>query len=91
MIFFKKTFNASLLLLGVLSGSVLADIAVVVNLNNTNAISSTEIKRIYLGKIKTFKDGSHIVALNQQNSVSDEFNKKALNVSDSQIKAYWLK
>ncbi|MDQ9092902.1 phosphate ABC transporter substrate-binding protein [Pseudoalteromonas haloplanktis] len=79
-------------LLSVCSFSILADIAVIVNANNGNAIDQTEIKKIYLGKSKSFADGTKVNPVNQNgNNVADEFNDKVVGKSSSQLNAYWSK
>lgn len=70
-----------------------ADVAVIVNVNNSNAISDSDINRIFLGKNKSFASGESIKALNLKSgsSTRSEFEEKALGKSSKQVKAYWSK
>ena len=75
-----------------LSSTAFADVAVIVNPANGNAIDEGTIKKIYLGKAKSFDDGTKVNPVNQDgNSVSDEFNDKVVGKSSSQLNAYWSK
>ncbi|MBE0363589.1 hypothetical protein PULV_a1052 [Pseudoalteromonas ulvae UL12] len=75
------------------STSVFAEVAVIVHPSNANAIDANAIAKIYTGKMKSFDDGSKIIAIAQDsgNPITDEFNEKALKKSSSQLKAYWSK
>ena len=74
------------------SHAAFADVAVIVNPANGNAIDEGTIKKIYLGKTKSFDDGTKVNPVNQDsNSVSDEFNDKVVGKSSSQLNAYWSK
>ncbi len=80
-------------MLSLFSTLAAAEVAVIVNSANANAISDKDINRIFLGKNKTFADGNKITAINLK-SGSDtrtEFDEKALGKSSSQVKAYWSK
>ncbi|AXT32574.1 MAG: phosphate ABC transporter substrate-binding protein [Pseudoalteromonas tunicata] len=70
-----------------------ADVAVIVHPSNNNALDADAIAKIYTGKVKSFDDGSKIIAiaLDSGNPIADEFNEKALKKSSSQLKAYWSK
>lgn len=70
-----------------------AEIAVVVHPSNASALSNDDIKRIFLGKMKSFPGGSSAIPLNQNSSsgVRKSFDSSALGKSASQIKAYWSK
>lgn len=75
------------------SSAAMAEISVVVNPANANAVSADEIKRIFLGKQSKFPDGSRAVPVGQddKSAVVSEFNDKVLDRSASQLKAYWSK
>jgi len=77
----------------IISFSVCADIAVIVHPSNNNEIDQQFIKKVFTGKVKSFDDGSPVVAINQEsgNQPAIEFNEKILNKSASQLKAYWSK
>gem|GEM_PF-1102455 len=70
---------------------VFAEGVVVVNSGNQVAISPVDIKQIFLGKTKTFSDGTAAapINLNDGNSTKNDFDKKVLNKTPSQMKAYW--
>lgn len=70
-----------------------AEVAVIVNPANGNAMNDKEISRVYLGKLKTFADGQAIEAVNltSGNAARGEFEQKVLKKSSSQVKAYWSK
>ncbi|MEW6984481.1 phosphate ABC transporter substrate-binding protein [Colwelliaceae bacterium 6471] len=72
---------------------VFAEIAIIVNQANSDAVDKVAIKKIYTGKTKSFPSGGSVVAINQSgnNEITAEFNKKLLNKSSSQLKAYWSK
>ena len=73
--------------------TALAEIAIIVNVNNANTISDDDIDRIFLGKNKSFANGDSIKAMNLQsgNATRAEFEEKALGKSSKQVKAYWAK
>ncbi|NUZ09466.1 phosphate ABC transporter substrate-binding protein [Pseudoalteromonas sp. McH1-7] len=85
----KKLFLLALLCS---SYSTLA-VDVIVNPANNSALDESEIKQIFIGKAKSFSDGSKALPITQVDgsSVTDEFNEKVLNKSSSQLKAYWSK
>lgn len=70
-----------------------ADVAVIVNIQNTNTISEEEIKRIFLGKNKSFADGEATLAINLKSGDDTrvEFEQKVLDKTSTQVKAYWSK
>jgi len=70
-----------------------AEIAVIVNLTNNDTLDKSQIKKIFLGKLKRFPSGSQTVAITQKASskTRTEFDKKVLKKSASQLKAYWSK
>ena len=75
------------------AAAVKAEIAVVVNPANANAVSADELNRLFLGRTASFADGSKAMPLNQAEgqTARDEFDSKVLNRSASQLKAYWSK
>lgn len=82
-----------LLLAALLSGAAVADIAVVVNPANANAVSADDLNRLFLGRASSFADGSKATPLNMAEGTAarDEFDSKVLNRSAAQLKAYWSK
>ncbi|MDQ2042934.1 phosphate ABC transporter substrate-binding protein [Pseudoalteromonas sp. 20-92] len=86
----KKLILASALTLCSISAS--AEVAVIVNASNTSNLDADTIKKIYLGKSKSFDNGTKVNPVNQNgNSVADEFNDKVVGKSSSQLNAYWSK
>jgi len=86
----KKIFLATAL--SVCSLNAFAEVAVIVNSANSNQLDANAIKKIYLGKSKSFDDGMKVNPVNQDgNSVADEFNDKVVGKSGSQLNAYWSK
>lgn len=74
-------------------GAVQAEISVIVNPANANAVSADDLNRLFLGRASSFADGSKATPLNlAEGQVSrDEFDSKVLNRSSAQLKAYWSK
>ena len=85
--------KTALLLTALVSGSALADIAVVVNPANASAVSADDLNRLFLGRTSNFADGSKATPLNLVEGVAarEEFDTKVLNRSSAQLKAYWSK
>ena len=91
---FNKLSIASLLLsLFILAPAVSAEVVVITNPSNSAALSESDVKRIFLGKMKSFPGGGTILPVNQSASsdVRKTFDKEALGKSSSQMKAYWSK
>ena len=85
----KKVAAVSLL---VFAQGVWADIAVVVHPSNGASLDQNAIKKLYLGKSKSFPDGNSATAVNQDGTPAfDEFNDKVVGKSSSQLNAYWSK
>jgi len=81
--FLKAVAIASLLVCSVAQ----AEIVVVVNNTNAAALTKNDVSRIFLGKMKKYTP----VNVSSSNALRADFNKKALNKSSSQVKAYWSK
>ena len=81
------------LILCLCSPLVFAEVAVIVNTGNSSEISDNDIKRMFLGKNKTFSNGEAVNAINLKsgNATRSDFEKKVLGKSGSQVKAYWSK
>lgn len=77
----------------VFSSSLFAEIAVIVHPSNANALTSDQVSKIFLGRDKTFPDGSQAVpvALAEGLPATDTFNTELLKRNSSQLKAYWSK
>lgn len=69
-----------------------AEMVIVVHPSNNSAVNEDFVSSVYLGKTRSFEDGKQLVAVNQSgNALEEEFNKKVLGKSSSQMKAYWSK
>jgi len=68
-----------------------AETAIIVHPSNNAAISPTAIKRIFLGKVKTFDGGDAAtpVELAEGNVTRSSFNSDFLGKSNAQINSYW--
>lgn len=86
---------AVLLNIFLLFGNVNASgVAVIVNKNyRGSAVSSSDIKRIFLGKKRSLPGGYSVKPIDQKNSSSTRkiFYKKVVSKSNSQLKSYWSK
>ena len=74
-------------------GQVQAEISVIVNPANANAVAADDLSRLFLGRSSNFADGSKATPLNlsEGHAGRDEFDSKVLNRSSAQLKAYWSK
>ena len=70
-----------------------AEVAVIVHPANQNVLSADIVQRIYLGRDKSFPDGSQAVPVALPDNVpnTEAFNNELLKKSSSQVKAYWSK
>lgn len=69
-----------------------AEISVVVSANNpNNSIDQATVGKIFLGKTKSFPDGSQAVPVDQDDGAAarEAFNSTVLGKSASQLKSYW--
>lgn len=75
----------------VVSATAFSAIAVVVHPSNSNALSETDISRIFLGKKKSFPDGANALPIDQQegSAARSSFVGDVLKKNDQQLKAYW--
>jgi ABC-type phosphate transport system substrate-binding protein len=80
-----------LLLLALLCPAVSAQIAVVVHPDNSILdIELDHLKRIYLGKITTFKSGESIV-LTENTRLGEEFYQAVTDMSLRRVRKHWMK
>lgn len=89
-----KLYKSSVfLVLCLLSSLSFAEVAIIVNSENSSEISDNDIKRMFLGKNKTFSNGESVKAINLKsgNEIRGDFEKQILGKSSSQVKAYWSK
>lgn len=71
----------------------IADVAVVVHPTNDSTFNEGTIKKIFLGKTKSYTNGRSAILISPSNTdiAVEEFNSKVLGKSNSQVKAYWSK
>ncbi|KPV93730.1 hypothetical protein AN214_04224 [Pseudoalteromonas sp. P1-9] len=71
----------------------IADVAVVVHPTNDSTFDEGTIKKIFLGKTKSYTNGRSAILISPSNTdiAVEEFNSKVLGKSNSQVKAYWSK
>ncbi len=72
--------------------SSFAEVAVIVSATNNNgSIDKASIAKIFLGKSKSFPDGSPAVPIDHNDGAAsrDLFNDAVLGKSASQLKSYW--
>jgi len=84
--------SCSILLIGLASSLANAEISVIVSNNNPNtAIDQATVGKIFLGKTKSFPDGSQAVPIDQDDGAAarNAFNSTILGKSSSQLKSYW--
>jgi ABC-type phosphate transport system substrate-binding protein len=76
-----------------LSLNSFAEVSVIVNTANNDTIDATLVKKIYLGKAKSFPSGGkvNVFTLSSNMPETEHFRKNALNKSNSQFKSYWSK
>lgn len=81
------------ILLTLFSSVSMAEIAVIVHPSNASNLDDSSITRIFLGKAKSFPDGSQAIAVNQTegSATTNYFNENLVGKSASQLKAYWSK
>jgi ABC-type phosphate transport system substrate-binding protein len=77
----------------VITNTALAELVVVVNPSNSNALNEKVVQRIFLGKDKKFADGTETIAVNLvgDNALRAQFDQDILGRSSSQVAAYWSK
>ena len=79
--------SCSALLISLASTVTFADTSVIVSASNPNAtLDQATVSKIFLGKTKSFPDGTQAVPVDQN---EEAFNNSVLGKSDSQLKSYW--
>ena len=84
--------SCSALLISMAASITFAETSVIISVNNPNTtLDQTTISKIFLGKAKSFPDGSQAVPVDQddKSAVRESFNTDILGKSDSQLKSYW--
>ena len=68
-----------------------ADVVVIVNKTNANAVDKSLVVKIYTGEAKNWPDGGPVFALDQaeDNPVRADFNSSVLGKSSGNMKALW--
>ncbi|MCK5865876.1 MAG: phosphate ABC transporter substrate-binding protein [Marinobacter adhaerens] len=86
---FKNILCASLLV--IFCDVVHAEIAVIVNPANTDAIKKENIASLYLAKTRTFPGGKTAIPLDRPEGspIRVEFVSKVIEKDESQMKSYW--
>jgi len=89
---FKKSLAVSLLGASLLiSNLAWSGVAVIVHPSNTAELNQTDISRLFLGKKKTYANGSEALPVDQAegSSIRSSFVNTVLNKNEQQVKAYW--
>ena len=70
-----------------------AEVAVIVHPSVSATASVKDISRVFLGKSKSLPGGHKVKPVGQSvgSTAREEFNKKVLKKSNSQLKSYWSK
>jgi ABC-type phosphate transport system substrate-binding protein len=79
-------------IISVVTVTAIAETSVIVSSNNGNAsIDKNTISKIFLGKSKSFPDGSQALPIDQNEGTTarEAFNSNILGKSASQLKSYW--
>lgn len=82
------------LVLTLAAGAAHAGVAVIVNPANGNAqLNADQVQQLFLGKSKSFPDGSPATPLDQTdgNATRNSFYDQVVQKNGSQLKAYWSK
>lgn len=71
----------------------MAEVAIVVHPSNDSKFDKSTIKKIFLGKSKSFSNGrtAILISAGSKESITDEFNKNVIGKSSNQVNAYWSK
>lgn len=86
------TQSCSAFLITMASSIAFADTSVIVSASNPNsAMNQVTVSKIFLGKSKSFPDGSQAIPVDQNegSAIRESFNSNVLGKSDSQLKSYW--
>ena len=74
------------------SSALYAEVSVIVHPSSgLSALTEDDVSRLFLGKSKTFPDGTQAVPINQDegNASREKFNEGVCKKNSSQYKAYW--
>ncbi len=77
--------------LGITMQDAYPGLVVIVNPLNHNQMSLEQIRNIFLGKTRSFPDGSTAipVEISNQSALRKDFEKVVLKKDDAQVRAYW--
>lgn len=84
--------SLSILLFSLTSSFATAEISVIVSTSNPNStMDQNTVAKIFLGKSKSFPDGTQAVPVDQDDgsATRNGFNSAVLGKSASQLKSYW--
>lgn len=72
---------------------VMADYAVIVHPSNHTQLDLTDIRRIFLLKIKQFPDGKQVAPIDRRegSTIRREFIKTVIGTDEIKLKAYWAR
>lgn len=86
-----RTLTTVFLLIAALSSQ--AAVVVIVHLENSDVISISQVRNLYLGKSKVFPSGSSAVALDldERSEAYQQFLAKVLKRSENNLSAYWAR
>jgi ABC-type phosphate transport system substrate-binding protein len=82
---------ATILLALAARSAVAADLVVIVNSANTNAVTKEFAAKVYRGEAKSWPDGQSVVAYNlpDDHAVRSQFEADVVGKSASQLRALW--
>jgi len=92
--YLKRTVVVGLSVFSLLATNyAIAEVAIVVHPSNASTFNKSTIKKIFLGKKKSFSNGRAAILLSSppKNAATKEFNKKVIGKSSNQVNAYWSK
>ncbi len=92
----KTLICSAVLMAGVLiaSSSAYAELALIAHPGNpTEALTKRQVKRIYLGKDRSFPGGGKVTAVDQDSgsAAREQFYARVIKRSASKLNAYWSK
>ena len=88
-----KSIFLSLLLMTGFSTPSFAGVAVIVHPDNNNQVNAKQVRKIFLGKTKTFPDGNSVTPLDlaSGNNTRDAFIKNVLKKNESALSSHWAR
>jgi ABC-type phosphate transport system substrate-binding protein len=88
-----KTLSAVILLSAGVILPVYADVAIITHPGNTAKPDQTQIRNIYLGKVKVFDNGTPVLAIDIEPGDASRklFVDKVLHKTEANLNAYWAR